>query len=346
MKGIHILKLSDKQREMRCKRFIDKAKQLHVDDDYDYSQVVFVNTHTKVKIICKEHGAFEQTPAKHLSGQGCPGCVNKHREATCMKNFGVRNPRQSQKIADKIHSTVREKYGVDYIVQAKEVREKSENTCMEHYGYRNPRQVPEIAAQIEHTNLERYGSRCVLSVPDIIEKRYQTMQNRYGVKCALQNVMIREKMYESKRINGTFDTSNIEDIMYNYICEYFGIDNVIRQYKSDIYPYRCDFYIKCRDLYIELNASWTHGGHWFNATDVDDLQQLSVWHEKAVISEYYANAIATWTVRDVKKREFARMNKLNYVALWNKNGKDFSLWLDAGCPDGYDWDHVYSWLSL
>lgn len=44
---------------------------------YDYSLVDYINKSKKVKIICKNHGVFEKTPNKHLSGQGCPSCVYK-----------------------------------------------------------------------------------------------------------------------------------------------------------------------------------------------------------------------------------------------------------------------------
>ena len=41
--------------------FIEKAIKIQV-DRYDYSKVEYVNNRTKVRIICKEHGVFEQTP--------------------------------------------------------------------------------------------------------------------------------------------------------------------------------------------------------------------------------------------------------------------------------------------
>ena len=44
---------------------------------YDYSKVVYVNSITKVSIICKIHGEFEQSPNAHLSKNGCNFCVNK-----------------------------------------------------------------------------------------------------------------------------------------------------------------------------------------------------------------------------------------------------------------------------
>lgn len=44
-------------------------------DRYDYSQVEYVHSQTKVVIICREHGPFRQAPASHWNGQGCPPCA-------------------------------------------------------------------------------------------------------------------------------------------------------------------------------------------------------------------------------------------------------------------------------
>ena len=41
---------------------------------YDYSLVEYVNSRTKVKIICSEHGIFEQHVNNHIRGEGCPSC--------------------------------------------------------------------------------------------------------------------------------------------------------------------------------------------------------------------------------------------------------------------------------
>ena len=41
---------------------------------YNYSKVNYINTHSKIIIICSKHGKFLQTPANHLNGQECPKC--------------------------------------------------------------------------------------------------------------------------------------------------------------------------------------------------------------------------------------------------------------------------------
>ena len=61
--------------------FIRKAKEVH-GDRYNYSKVEYVNTRTKVRIICPEHGEFLQIPNNHLQGQGCPYCAGKIRLTT------------------------------------------------------------------------------------------------------------------------------------------------------------------------------------------------------------------------------------------------------------------------
>ena len=61
------------KRKSKIEDFIKKAKHIH-GNKYDYSKVKYVNSHTKVCIICPIHGEFWQTPASHLMGRNCPKC--------------------------------------------------------------------------------------------------------------------------------------------------------------------------------------------------------------------------------------------------------------------------------
>ena len=51
--------------------FIEKARVIH-GDKFDYELAEYKGTDIKIKIKCKEHGIFEQTPNSHLNGSGCP----------------------------------------------------------------------------------------------------------------------------------------------------------------------------------------------------------------------------------------------------------------------------------
>lgn len=55
--------------------FIKDSAIVH-SNKYDYSKVEYVNTQTKVVIICPTHGVFEQIPSNHLKGYGCRKCSN------------------------------------------------------------------------------------------------------------------------------------------------------------------------------------------------------------------------------------------------------------------------------
>lgn len=61
-------------KKLTTKEFIKKATEVH-GNKYDYSLVDYKNNETKVKIICRKHGIFEQTPAAHYRVKcGCPLC--------------------------------------------------------------------------------------------------------------------------------------------------------------------------------------------------------------------------------------------------------------------------------
>lgn len=52
---------------------IKKFKQIH-GDTYDYSLVDYINSHTKIIVICKTHGQFLIAPNHHINKKGCKLC--------------------------------------------------------------------------------------------------------------------------------------------------------------------------------------------------------------------------------------------------------------------------------
>lgn len=69
---------------LTTEEFIEKAKLLH-GDKYGYSLVNYIDTRTKVKIICPEHGVFEQIPEIHLMRCGCQKCSSYKGEEEIAK---------------------------------------------------------------------------------------------------------------------------------------------------------------------------------------------------------------------------------------------------------------------
>ena len=87
--------------------FINKARKIH-GEKYDYSKVEYINSQTKVIIICPEHGEFEQTPSDHLSGSGCQKCGKKYMDT----NYFIE---KAQKIHGNKYSYLKTKYVSSYI---------------------------------------------------------------------------------------------------------------------------------------------------------------------------------------------------------------------------------------
>jgi len=69
----------------KTKSFIKRANLVH-NDTYDYSMSVFIDSKTKIKIMCNIHGCFEQLPPNHLNGSGCRKCASKKQTHT-KENF-------------------------------------------------------------------------------------------------------------------------------------------------------------------------------------------------------------------------------------------------------------------
>ena len=95
--------------KLTTKDFIEKSRAIH-GDKYDYSKVEYVNNHTKVCIICPEHGEFWQMPSSHLSGNGCLLCAKK---ACSIKNRLTKE--EFIKKAQEIHGNKYDYSKVNYI---------------------------------------------------------------------------------------------------------------------------------------------------------------------------------------------------------------------------------------
>lgn len=150
------------------------------------------------------------------------------------------------------------------------------------------------------------------------ETKNKISKTKTGVKQPKdKREIINNKCYETRKRNNTFNTSAPEKQLYEDLKKKYKGKTIYRQYKdNDRYPYRCDFYIVEDDLFIELNAHWSHGGHPFDPSNKEDIEKLKEWQEKAKTSKFYANAIITWTIRDVEKQKCAKEHNLNYITIY------------------------------
>ena len=269
----------------------------------------------------------------------------KARE-TCLQRYGVTSPLKSEIFKQKSKETCLQKYGVEYTGQIPEKIEKTHKVCLEKYGVDSVFKVQKFRNQSLDTCIKKYASNedDINSIVNIGQLKYikdkikNTCLEKYGVENPMQtqyykNLIssilssneIQEKIYNTKLLNNSFNISYQEDVCFELLK--YKYSDCIRQYKSELYPFNCDFYIPSLDLYIEYNGSHYHHYHPFDINDDNDLNELNRLKEKAENSNahkngkksQYDNIIYTWTILDLKKRNIAQQNNLNYIEFWNIN---------------------------
>lgn len=61
--------------KLNTDEFINRAKKIHIQELDDYSPTKYINSRTKVEIICKKHGSYFQMPYTHLNACRCKTCA-------------------------------------------------------------------------------------------------------------------------------------------------------------------------------------------------------------------------------------------------------------------------------
>ncbi len=276
-----------------------------------YGDKTFNNTNKAKETNLKRYGEESVLKITEIHNKGIEAAKTKEskikRKTTNIKKFGGNSPMSSNEIKNKVFLTKIKKYN-DATYNN---RNKARKTIIDKYGYYYIN-----TEKIKKTKLDKYGDENYNN----IEKTKNTYIKKYNVTHPSKLSSVINKIQNTKNKNKTFNTSKPEDESYLLLKEKYP--DVIRQYKSDKYPWRCDFYVPCLDLYIECNYMWTHGLKPFENTEAD-INKKNIWELKN--TKFYKSAIITWTIMDVKKRNTAKENKLNYLEFFNI--KDLKEWL-------------------
>lgn len=120
------------------KTFIEAAKIAH-GDTYVYSQSEYIDAKTRVRIECKNHGAFWQTTSNHVKGRGCRKCGSENR-IKAIEQRRLNNARDFAENARKVHGEKFTYNKVDYT----KGKDKVVITCVTHGDFK---QLPESHLQ-------------------------------------------------------------------------------------------------------------------------------------------------------------------------------------------------------
>lgn len=282
------------------------------------------------EVVYRIKNNLEEKPKCPICGNDAKFAYKKNKYIKCCSNRQC----QIQYNQMKVRNTLIERYGVSnasklcshkektqktWKSHTKEYNEyiikKTQNTCLKKYGVISKSKLDSTIKKMEETNLQKYGHICSLRNKNVIEKCKETSKIKYGVEFPSKSNKIKIKIFVTKKKNHSFGPiSKMENLAYMYLSlEY---PDTIRQYRDEIrYPFNCDFYIPCLDLFVECNFHWTHGKHLFDPFSKEDQQKLYELQHKD--GNYYKNAGIIWSERDPLKYKTAKENNLNYKIFWN-----------------------------
>ena len=297
LKGRYLGMLTEEDKEYLMNRFsdgIDSYKEALIRIKFDIEK-------RPVCPICGGRVVFVGANKNRLFEKAC----NEHRYAnsiakqveTNLKLYGVEHYRNDAKRIE----TCKAKFGHTFNVEA------IKKYWQENFGCNNPSQVYYVREKMSTTCLAKHG------VSYFVQS--DKCRNRLLDKSTI------DKRNDTKRKHKTFNMSSTEELAYKLL--YLKFSDIKRQYRSEVYPFNCDFYVPSLDLYIECNFHWTHGGHPFDSANINDINKLQ--ELLASNSTYKHNAAKCWSVRDVNKRSIAKANNLNYIEFWNL--KEVENWI-------------------
>lgn len=187
------------------------------------------------------------------------------------------------------------------------------------------------------TNLQKYGCKDPMQVKKFQNKFVKTIKTKYGVTNVSKLSEVKLKKIQTVKKNKTFVKSKEEDKIYDILTTRYNI--VERQHFDNRYPWKCDFYIPEKDLFIEFQGNWVHGPKEYFCHEPYDRHNkihqkvLKIWNRKAkdrfkqgFKTSKYFDAIQTWTVRDPLKRQTAKNNNLNWIEFFTI--EEFTKWFN------------------
>lgn len=199
------------------------------------------------------------------------------------------------------------------IAQNQDLIKQKQKTSLKKYGT--------VAWNVREVNINVLTEEQKANRQLVWDKHAYYMEKTYGIKnygCSHKHSCTSSifsfNIYNSNAKHQLRQTSKTENRCFYMLLMLYPY--LIRQFKSNKYPFKCDFYDPVSDTYIEFNGTWAHGYHFFNSKDENDVKTALQW--KNSIHTTYQSAYRTWTYYDIKKRKCAEENNLKYIVFWTE----------------------------
>lgn len=188
--------MCNKSNKLTTETFIIRAKEKH-GERYDYSKVGYINSITKIEVICPIHGSFKIAPSEHLQGQGCP---------ICSHGFPI-----EKKIS---------------LLQSEDLVHLSSHQLIEIIG---AKKLPSEFKCLIYTPANSDARKSTIQQ---LKKLFGNNANDEDIECG-SLYLAKEKEKDALSLD-TFDTDNGESLLSSTISEIHIHDNLMRTKPSDV----------------------------------------------------------------------------------------------------------------
>lgn len=251
----------------------------------------------KTKFLSYGRGYQEFCSQKCMNS--CPD-IQERKKQTCLKNYGVENPMDSEEVKSKLVNTCMERYGVENPFQSNKIMKKARQTCKEKYGTEYALQSEESKNKLKQTKkqkaLEKYNN--------IISVSYDDNNYIYTMSCMDQNCdKCRSKtfeipsniLYDRNRMGADICTNRspigahikdtklerfVQDILKEHNIEYLTNNRkILKRKELDIYIPKKNIAIECNGVYWHsMVDSVYHYNKWKECKD-NNIQLISIWED-------------------------------------------------------------------
>lgn len=201
-------------KKITTEEFIERAKKVH-GDRYDYSEVNYVDSKTKVKIRCKDHNIIlYQLSGGHLRSKGgCPSCANESMRKSLSKT-------QDEFImeAKTIHGNKYNYSSVEY----KNAYTKIKIWCPIHkFFYQTPQS--HMFSGCKKCSFESVGKRASKKTKDVIQEFISIHGNLYDYSETIYTTARRKIKYKCEK-HGVIEQKPVHHKRYG--CPKCGYDRL------------------------------------------------------------------------------------------------------------------------
>lgn len=266
------LENSHEKQKLSYDEFINRSKEIH-GDIYDYSEVILNGVDRNVKIICKIHGIFEQTPYHHYrDGNGCQKCGIESR--TEKKKFTKEMFIEKSNI---IHNNIYDYSNVNYIdsqtfisIICKSHGEfiQIPNSHLQGYGCKKCGEKSSHDKQ--RLTIEEFIKRSNIihkNVYDYTESEYVSGHEKILIKCLNHGIFKQDPYNHMKGVGCPKCVNNscskIQIIWLDFISIYYNIEiqHYMNkgEYKITNSNYKADGYCKEINTIYEFHGCLWHG---------------------------------------------------------------------------------------